>query len=228
MKLLIGAFAGLAAVLLVVSGFAIQRVEPKVYLVPLEAKPELLQSLRGYYQQELALDVEILASLQLTSATWNTQRRQVKAERIVELIYAKYRELGSHRPAIVIGVTGRDLYIENRPWVYAFSFRGSASLAIVSYARMDPLAYGGAADNAVVETRLRKMVTRNVGIMRFGIPLTAERHHLMYQDLLGLDDLDAVVEDLHGAGFPGARRPRQPQPERTEVFVRLLESAGNS
>jgi hypothetical protein len=65
-KLLIGGFAGLAALLLVVAGFAVQRVTPKVYLVPLEAEPQLLQSLRGYYQQELSLDVEILPALQLT------------------------------------------------------------------------------------------------------------------------------------------------------------------
>ena len=228
MKLLIGAFAGLAAVLIGISGFAARRVEPKVYLVPLEAEPELLQSLRGYYQKELQLDVEILSSLQLTTATWNTQRRQVRAERIVELIYAKHRELGSHRPAIVIGITGRDLYIEDRPWAYAFSFRGSASLAIVSYARMDPVDYGEDADTAVVETRLRKMVSRNLGIMRFGIPFTTERHHLMYQDILGLDDLDAVGEDLHGAGFPGARPLRQPEPERLEVLVRQLRFADHS
>jgi predicted Zn-dependent protease len=219
MKLLIGSLAALAAALLLVSGFALPQLEPKVYLLPLEAEPELLQSLRAYYQHELALDVEILSSRQLTSATWNKQRRQASAERLVELIYPTHRALGSFAPAIVIGVTGRDMYIENRPWLYAFSYRSGHNLAIVSYARMHPASYGGDNDDTIVETRLRKMVTRNLGVLRFGIALTGNRHDLMYQDILGLDDLDAIEEDLHRAGFPGARPPREPLPHTREVLV---------
>jgi hypothetical protein len=47
-----------------------------------------------------------------------------------------------------------------------------------------------------------QMVSRNVGIMLFALPLNANRDGLMYQDVMGVDELDRVDEDLAAAGFP--------------------------
>ncbi len=220
MKRLIALAVGLAAVLLLLSAIAFRTVEPKVHLVPLEAPPELMRSLQGYYQRELALNVDILPAVQITSRVWNEQRGQVIAERVAELIDAAFRESTSQN-AIIIGITGRDLYIENRAWQFAFSSRHGGRRAIVSYARMG-LSPHGRADADLVESRVRKMVTRNIGVMRYRLPLSPERDHLMYESILGLDDLDFISEDLHRAGFPGAtpRPSRENGPETLQTWNR--------
>lgn len=204
MKRLLAAAVGLALIVLLVAA-AVRGSDSKVYLVPLEAEPELLHSLKAYYQQELELDIEILPSLQFTSATWNERRQQASAEQVIKLIDAAYPHLKSPTPGIVIGITSRDMFIENRPGRFAFSLRQSGRMAIVSYARMDPLLMERYPDPQLLETRLRKMVTRNIGVMKYGLRLTGDPYDLMYQDVLGLDDLDNLIEDLPRAGFPNAR-----------------------
>lgn len=124
---------------------------------------------------------------------------------MIKLIDAAYPHLKSPPAGIVIGITSRDMFIENRPWRFAFSLRQSGRMAIVSYARMDPLLMERYPDPQLLETRLRKMVTRNIGVMKYGLRLTGDPYDLMYQDVLGLDDLDNLIEDLPRAGFPNAR-----------------------
>jgi hypothetical protein len=43
--------------------------------------------------------------------------------------------------------------------------------------------------------RLRKMATRYIGILYFGLPLSFDRDSVLYQDILGVTDLDAMGED---------------------------------
>jgi predicted Zn-dependent protease len=175
----------------------------QVYLLPLEAEPELMQSLKQYYRTELNLDVHILPSVQLTSAEWNEQRHQLIAEYSYERMYEKYPWYRWPTNAIVIGITSRDMYISGRPWLFAFSWRARQG-AVVSYARMDNRAFGLPPNPQLLERRLRKMVTRNIGVLDFQLPMVPDPTNLMYQDIMGLEELDQIGEDLKRAGFPVA------------------------
>lgn len=174
-----------------------------VYLLPLEAEPELMQSLQQYYRTALNLDVEILPPVQLTSAEWNEQRNQLIAEYAYERMYEKYPWYRWPTNAILIGITPRDMYISGRSWNFAFAWRRGQG-AVVSYARMDNRAFGLPANPQLLERRLRKMVTRNIGVLAFELPMVADRSNLMYQDIMGLKELDYIGEDLKRAGFPVA------------------------
>jgi hypothetical protein len=93
------------------------------------------------------------------------------------------------------------MYIEDRPWAFGFSWR-EPPFAAVSYARMDPQRLVGIPNEQRLQTRLRKMISRNVGIMLFGLKPHTDRNNLMYQDVMGVDELDRLDEDLVAAGFP--------------------------
>ena len=68
--------------------------------------------------------------------------------------------------------------------------------AVVSTARMDDAAWGGAPDAQRLEARLRKMVTRNLGILYFGLDQTSDRRSVMFGPILGLADLDSTGDDF--------------------------------
>jgi predicted Zn-dependent protease len=170
-----------------------------LHLVPLHAAPELLDSLATYYRKSLGLEVQILPALQPPTAVFNDTRRQLIAEGLIRMLRTTYA--ANARTGIVIGVTSWDMYIEDRPWAFGFSWR-EPPYAVVSYARMDPQRLGGLANEHRLLARLRKMVTRNVGIMMFGVKTNANRDSLMYQDVMGVDELDRLDEDLAAAGFP--------------------------
>jgi predicted Zn-dependent protease len=170
-----------------------------LYLVPILATPDLLDALSAYYQQNLALDVQILPALEPRASTFDPDRRQFVAEELVKQL--RTSQGGNSRLGAVIGVTSKDMYIRELSWRFAFSLR-EPPYAVVSYARMDPVVFGRAPDRDLLLKRLRKMVTRNVGIMIFGLPRHADPTNLMYRNVLGVDDLDKLDEDLSRAGFP--------------------------
>ncbi|MGH9313403.1 MAG: hypothetical protein ACRD1S_09410, partial [Vicinamibacterales bacterium] len=173
-----------------------------VYLVPIHAAPELIDRLKDYYRDQLGLKIEVLHAVQADSASYDNSRQQLIAEELVATLRDRYGGLTQNGRAVVIGVTSWDMYPRSRPWQFSFGWR-NAPYAIVSYARMHlPATRTGSPDEALVFPRLRKMVTRYVGALAFHIGLNSDRRSIMYQDIMGLDDLDRVDEDLARAGFP--------------------------
>lgn len=174
----------------------------RVYLVPIHAAPELIDRLKGYYRDQLGLELEVLPAVQADSASYDDLRQQLIAEELVATLSDRYGSLTQNGRAVVIGITSWDMYPRSRPWRFSFGWR-SAPYAVVSYARMHlPVTLSGSPDETLVFPRLRKMVTRYVGALAFHIGLNSDRRSIMYEDIMGLDDLDRVDEDLARAGFP--------------------------
>ena len=178
---------------------ACARQPSHLYLAPMHGAPEMVEPLAAYYREQLGLQVEILPALQPPTAAFDEQRRQLIAERLIDMLRLTYAQQA--RSGSVIAITSWDMYIADRPWLFGFSWR-QPPYAVVSYARMDPVKLGGFANRDRLMARLRKMVSRNVGIMLFDLPLNSNRDSLMYQDVMGVDELDRVDEDLAAAGFP--------------------------
>ena len=187
-----------AACALLVSACA-ARPARVLYLVPIHAAPELIESLAAYYRDRLGVNVQLPGAVQVDSLAFDTSRRQLVAEEAIKLMRDRYAALAASGP--VIGVTSWDMYIRDRPWQFGFSWR-QPPYAAVSYARMDPARLGEGPSGDRLAGRLRKMVSRNVGVLLFGLGTNADRTSLMYQDIMGIDDLDRTDEDLARAGFP--------------------------
>ena len=93
---------------------------------------------------------------------------------------------------VVIGFTAEDLRIEARPdWGWAFGWR-DGSLAVLSSSRMQPrLPVPGGLE----ATRLRKMTTKYIGVLYFGLSESGDPRSVLYGRILGVSDLDAMGED---------------------------------
>jgi predicted Zn-dependent protease len=173
-----------------------------VYFVPIHAAPELVDSLRDYYREQLGLEIEVLPAVQADALSYDPERRQLIGEELVRVLSDRYAHLTTDGRAVVMGITSWDMYLRSRPWQFAFGYR-SAPYAVVSYARMHlPAARGDSPSDAFVLPRLRKTVTRYIGVLAFHIGLNSNRQSIMYQDIMGVDDLDRLDEDLAAAGFP--------------------------
>lgn len=66
------------------------------------------------------------------------------------------------------------------------------AIAVVSSARMAD----GFADEERQHQRLRKMVTKNVGILYYGLAVSDDLRSVLYRDILGPQDLDNASEDF--------------------------------
>jgi predicted Zn-dependent protease len=99
------------------------------------------------------------------------------------------------RHDVAIGLTTRDMFNPEVNWAYVFSYRRKSRVAVVSPARMDRGCMGLVrADDERTMARLRKMVGKNIGILYFGLGMSADSASMLYGRIGGPQELDAMSE----------------------------------
>lgn len=167
----------------------------KVFLVPLGDFPRFkLHELKAHYREKYGLSVSLLPPVALEPSAFNEERQQFVAELLVGLMRRGCPEQAQDPAAILIGLTGEDIYINEYNWQFTFSWRQEGRFAVVSDARM----HLGAATLPAgrVESRLRKMVTKNIGIMHYGLRPSDDPRSVLYNSVGGLRELDRMGEDF--------------------------------
>jgi hypothetical protein len=155
--------------------------------------PGLVSELASFYWKKYGIDVEILLPSPLDQSALDRERDQFVAEDLVASLARSYPKPKSEPGRVIIGLVSKDLYIRSRPdWHWAFGVRGDSGYAVISTARMGSLAEP---IEPIVMSRLRKMVTRDIDVMYYGLPLNDDRNSVLYRDILGLDDLDRMDEE---------------------------------
>ena len=169
-----------------------------VYFVPIGGFPQRdVAALAHYFARKLGLKTGVLPRAALPAATFDRQRKQYVAEKLIELLH---RPLGD--PRVVIGLTAEDLYMRAKPSArYTFSVRDPHGFAVVSRTRMDPRVLGLTPDPGLRTRRLQKMVLKQVGILAFGYSLSANPRSVLYDSIQSPDDLDYMTQEF---------RPRAP------------------
>jgi YD repeat-containing protein len=172
-----------------------------VYLVPVDAPDGgWLEPYRDYFRATLALEVTVLPPIAIEPDAFDTQREQAIAESLVDSMRRQLPEIEGDATATVIGVTTHDMYIAGLPWSFAFSFRKDDRFGIVSTARMVPAFRALWPRDGLLATRLRKMLTKNLGLLAYRLPLSDDPTSVLYRGILGTADLDLVEERFQGRG----------------------------
>jgi predicted Zn-dependent protease len=163
-----------------------------VHLAPIGDFPIAdVEALASHYREKFGIVVGLLPSIPVPDDAIDPSRSQLIAERLIEAIKASH-QVGADPGAVVIGLTNVDMYIAGKSWSYAFSLRVDDRFAVVSSARMN--AYG--ADQTKQIRRLQKVVTKNIGVLYFGLLQNNDRGSVLYRGILGPLDLDHVSEDF--------------------------------
>jgi predicted Zn-dependent protease len=163
-----------------------------VYLAPFGDFPrEEADALVAHYLAKFDLTIEVLPSMPVPAGAMDAGRDQLIAERLIDAIAAN-EVLLDDPDAVVIGLTNVDMYIAARDWNYAYGLRSRGTFAVVSSARMGD----GFANEARQHQRLRKMVTKNLGILYYGLAVSDDPRSVLYRDILGPQDLDYASEDF--------------------------------
>jgi len=125
----------------------------------------------------------------------DSSRRQLRAEALAASLRNAFPEYD--RNTILIGFTSQDIYPVSENWRFAFGWRSSATAsAVVSTARLS-LPYAGLPASAErASTRLRKVVTKDIGIFYFGLPQSSNPKSVLYNQIMGIEELDNAGEDL--------------------------------
>lgn len=167
----------------------------RVYFVPLEEFPASLRNdLVDYYADKYGLRIEVLSTVRLDSRSFDSQRRQIVAEEAIRRMAESQSILAADPEAILIGLTSKDMFIRKKTWGFAFSYREQGRFAVVSSGRMHiGLAKG---EHERFESRVRKMVTKNIGLLHYRLAPSPDPRSVLYRNVLGIEELDAMGEEF--------------------------------
>lgn len=174
-----------------------ERGKEQLYLVPLSNfSAASLTKLANSMKQKTGIDVIVTQPLSFALATVDKRRQQVIAEEAISLMKLRYPDITSNPNAIVIGLTDEDLFIRGNDDQYAFCYRMLNRFAVVSSARMDPANFGGSGNDLLTESRLRKMLLKNIGILYYRLPMNHDPKSVLFEDVDEVEDLDKMGEDF--------------------------------
>lgn len=169
----------------------------QIYFVPLHTFPRsVLERFVDFYRNKYGLNISILPALSLPEQAFNKDRGQFVAEELIRQLERMSQASQLESGSTIIALTDRDIYIQEYTWRYAFSFR-TGRLAVVSSARMDHRFMGvWPIDQEWQETRLRKMVTKDIGVLYYDLPLSSHCRSPVFGRIGGPQELDFMGEDL--------------------------------
>ena len=167
----------------------------KIYFVPLGDFPaSKVENLVAYYRDKFNLNIESLPGVPLNTAVRDADRQQLIAEGTIALIKQAYPDLTRDPAAILIGLTIEDMYIARYDWQYTFSYRQDKKYAVVSAARMD--LGSSLLPEERLKNRLKKMVTKNIGLLYYRLPASDHPVSVLYNNVNGISDLDRMGEEF--------------------------------
>ena len=180
---------------------------PRVCFVTVGVAPDIpVDSLARFYSTLLGSPVGILGAIALTRQAGgfpviDERRLQVGTGALERLVRATYPMLWGDRDVTVVILTGHDLWVENRPGQrYAFGAvtvrKADGGFAIVSSARMDPAAYGEAADPAVLERRMHVMLGKYLAMLLYGATPSTDPTSPVYNAIQSPVDVGSSRVDL--------------------------------
>lgn len=200
LALLVGCVASKASLQpsIVAAGLSPSVDGSRIYFVPIGDFPAgQLDSMVEFYRQRYGLDIPVLRSVSIDDSARDSTRQQVIAEKLLASLRAANPNLANDRKAILIGFTSEDIYPSSQNWQFCFGWRDATShTAVVSTARLNLRRESApfAADMSVA--RLRKVVTKDIGMLYFGLPQNGNPKSVMYEFVVGIDDLDQVGEEF--------------------------------
>jgi len=171
--------------------------EGRIRFVPLDKFPiSTVHALANYYKQKYDLVIELASPMLLPSTAIDPSRGQLISDVMIEILQANHPQPPTER-LIVIGLVETDMYIPGVNWRYAISYRKADRYAVVSTARLDRGCLGlVSVSHERMTSRLRKMVTKNIGILYFRLPPSDDPRSVLYSKIGGSQEFDRMSEDF--------------------------------
>lgn len=159
-----------------------------------------------YYKTKHDLTIEELPAVALQINDFHLLRGQYTAEKLIASLKQAYPEYARDPNAVLIGILAQDMFIYGKTWKFAFSYREEGHLCVVSSFRMGlPSVKESQTDefeqdhrhflSPNKQSRLIKMISKNIGLLYFEYAANNNPHSVMYNNIMGIDELDVMGED---------------------------------
>jgi predicted Zn-dependent protease len=171
----------------------------RVCLAPLgQIPPAQVDALVAYYRKQYGLTVTVLTPAAIPASLEDPLRQQIDASGLIDYMGGLFPAAYGDSNAVLIGLTVVDLYDSTSTFRYVFGVKGSVRdpKAVVSTLRMDPRFYSEAQDDELLASRARKLLSKYIGLLYYGLPPSSDPASPMFDSILGPADVDRMKEPL--------------------------------
>src|SRR5262249_5329717 len=159
-----------------------------------------LDDLPEHFKNKFGIELKSLPVVPLDSSVVDTSRNQLVAQRIIQSMKQAQQELSRDHHTILIGITERDMYITVDSGRHVLNLRKEGRFAVISTAQLGTKPPLVPFNPLVVQSRLRKLLIKNIGLLYYQLPLTSDPTSTLYGAVENGADLDWMTEDFTGAG----------------------------
>lgn len=182
----------------------------RVFLVPLGNLPQFsLDDLPVYYWKKFSVRVTVLPRLPLKLKVEDSPGGQLDAGYLIEILKDAHPSLSSDYGTILIGITNEPMQIREFSRRNAFNLRRYDRFAIISVAQLDAPGAVKPTEREVLRERLRKLITKNIGILYHQLPLSEDPTSVLYGSIEDATDIDRMTENYIGSSEIWKPRPAQ-------------------
>jgi YD repeat-containing protein len=194
----------------------------KIYLVPIGLdSAESLDWAPEYYKAKLGIEVEVLPAIAMPNDLEDHNRHQIDSEHLLLYTSSKYAELLKDPSHALVAVICRDIFIRSFGWSFAENYRQGTHLAVVSCARLHLPDLLERWNPEWFHSRLQKMLTKNIAILYFDLPMSSD-----YTSLLSGGVLSGHEVDLMSGSIVGAERQWDPFLESGDLETSIETAHG--
>jgi YD repeat-containing protein len=171
----------------------------QVYLLPVG--PGAGQSLDwapAYYKAMLGAAVTVLPPVPEDTTIADKVLGKIDGDRCIDLFERSHPEIVRDPFAIIIGVVSDDLIIPGMGYDME-NYRSDGRFAVVSVGRIRPPDVLGRLNPAWLDSRVQKLITKNLVILYYGLPLSSDGTSLLAAGILSGDEIDQMSTEVIGA-----------------------------
>ena len=173
--------------------------ERRVCLVPLgQVSPSLVHHLVEYYENEYSLAITVLTPSAVPAELIDPDRGQIDVQDLMDYMATLFRAASSDPNVVLVGLTPVDMYDRTSHYRFLFGARDTevTPRAVVSTARLTLKVFGIGEGEGIRRSRVRKLITKNLGLLYYGLPLSDDPESPLYNSILSTAGLDRMEEPL--------------------------------
>jgi YD repeat-containing protein len=172
----------------------------KVYLIPLgQSVVKLLAGLPAYYRAKLGIDVTVLPAVTPGSDVADSAKQEVIAEKLMEFMQRSYPQEAADPTTTLIGVTDQDMEDQRLGWDHTLNLRVDGRIGVISTLPLEPKGALELANPLVLPVRLRKIITKNIGLLDFPLTLSGDPTSVLAGNNGQPSDVDLMGENFRNA-----------------------------
>ncbi len=186
------------------TGTAVPSASPRLngvgelYFVAIGELPQInIERIANYFGRKYGVRIKVLPTLPITDEMRLPKFPESRpvADRVIEVMKRENAKIASNPKAIVIGVTD-DMHVAQSERMYDFSYQLDARFAVVALDSVKPTTFCEPANQDLLESRLRKVIAKNIGILYYRLPRSENPGSVMYSSLDCVDELDGMGEEF--------------------------------